>query len=300
MAQVKTYDVVGIKEDVSDFISNITPTKTPFQTMLGAETCTQPLYEWQEDSLRAVQTHSVLEGADAAEGTRSATVMRDNVTQIFQDTLNVSGTMDATSTYGRKKETAYQLFKIGKELKRDVEHAMVGIAQAKVAGASATARKFASALNQISSSTTTEADPVGSTPAALTETMLLNLGQKVYNEGADPSVFMIKPSDALIVADFAKATGRNRDFGGDKKVVNVVDLYVSPFGEYRVVLNRFLKTDHALLLDPDMWAQVTLQGRGWSRTPLAKTGDSQKHQVLAEISLKHKNQKASGKITELT
>ncbi|MEX3935072.1 hypothetical protein AB4Y32_25320 [Paraburkholderia phymatum] len=30
----KTYDQVGIKEDISDVISNISPTTTPFQSMI--------------------------------------------------------------------------------------------------------------------------------------------------------------------------------------------------------------------------------------------------------------------------
>ena len=49
---------------------------------------------------------------------------------------------------------------------------------------------------------------------------------------------MIKPADAQTVANFAASSGRERDFGTGKTVVNVVDIYVSPYGTYKTVLNR--------------------------------------------------------------
>jgi len=45
MAQYTTYDTVGIKEDVSDVISNIAPTKTPFQTMIGSDKTKNRLFQ---------------------------------------------------------------------------------------------------------------------------------------------------------------------------------------------------------------------------------------------------------------
>jgi hypothetical protein len=77
-----------------------------------------------------------------------------------------------------------------------------------------------------------------------------------------------------------------------------VDIYVSPFGTYKVVLNRFLATAYALLLDPDMWSQVTL--RPWTKEVLAKDGDNTKIMILGEFSLKHKNFLGSAQINALT
>ena len=108
-----------------------------------------------------------------------------------------------------------------KEIKRDLERAYIGVDNAAVTGTSSAAREMASATQQI---TTVEA---GGT-AALTETMLLNLGQTTFNNGSDPSVFLIKPADAQIVASFTGSAGRNRTFNdGNKTLVNVIDLYVN-------------------------------------------------------------------------
>ena len=179
---------------------------------------------------------------------------------------------------------------------------MVGVAQAAVAGDSSTARQMASALNQIAAATTITTDSdtgtAGNQAGPLTEANVLALHQSLYNEGADPTMLMVKPADARIVANFTGAAGRNRTINdGSKTLVNAVDLYVSPFGELKVVINRFLKSDHALMFDPDMWRKAVL--RPWSRTKLSLTGDNEMHMLVGEYSLKHLNQKASGKIINL-
>lgn len=303
MPTFTTYDQVGKAEDVSDIISNISPTKTPFQASLKSEKISARSFDWQEDELRAVQVNAQIEGFTASDATLSATTLRSNVAQILEKTIKVSSTADVIKTYGRAKETAYQLSKAGEELNRDLEHAMVGVTQNAVTGNSSTARQMASALNQIAAATTVTTDSdtgtAGNQAGPLTEANVLALHQSLYNEGADPSILMVKPADARIVANFTGASGRNRTINdGSKTLVNAVDLYVSPFGELKVVINRFIKSDHALMYEPDMWRKAVL--RPWSRTMLAKSGDNEMHLLVGEYSLKHMNQKGSGKIVNLT
>lgn len=298
MTKFTSYDVVGTKEDVSDVISNIAPTDTPFTSSIGSETVKNKLFEWQEDDLASVTVNAAVEGADAVTQTLTPTVMRDNVTQIFTKSFSVTGTNDAEDKYGRAKETAYQMVKKGKEIKRDLEHALVGMDQAKVTGSNTVARQTASAFKQIAAATTVDASGGTGTPTAMTEGMLLDLGQELYKQGAEPTTFMVKPEDALIVAAFDRAAGRYREINGEgKKIVNAVDLYVSPFGSYKVVINRFIKSTNALLFDAKMWSLAWL--RKWTREKLAKTGDADKHMILGEVGLKHKNQLASGTIMNL-
>jgi Family of unknown function (DUF5309) len=299
----KTYDQVGIKEDISDVISNISPTKTPFQSLLKTERVANRLFQWQEDSLAAVGNNAQLEGFTASDSTMNPTTMRSNYTQIMAKTVNVSATADTVSTYGRAKETAYQLAKKADELKRELEFHLVGKAQNASAGADgSSARTFANAFGTdvnsdavIDTSVTTDLSN-----AALSEAAILTTGQKMYEAGSEGKYLMIKPADSLLVAGFPQASGRYRQFDGasDKTVVNVVDLYVSPFGEYKVVLNRFMKANEALIIDPAMWSLAVL--RPWTRELLAKTGDNDRHLIVGEFSLKHKNYKGTGRITGLT
>ena len=110
-----------------------------------------------------------------------------------------------------------------KELKRDIEFAYVGQDNAAVTGNSSTAREMASASQIIS----TSVDAGSNATDALTEAKLLTLGQTCYTNGSEVSVFMINPADAQIVAGFAAASGRNREFAGTTELVNAIDLYVN-------------------------------------------------------------------------
>lgn len=104
-----TYDQIGLAEDVSDVITNISPTKTPFQTSIGTEKISARLFEWQEDSLRAPADNKSLEGFVAADVARSPTTLRSNYSQIMKDVFRISATADVVSKYGRAKETALAL-----------------------------------------------------------------------------------------------------------------------------------------------------------------------------------------------
>jgi hypothetical protein len=263
-------------------------------TMMRSEKVSARTFSWLEDSLAAAADNAQVEGADATMATLTDAVERTNNTQILHKAFQVSATADAIATYGRAKETAYQLGKALKEIKRDLERAYVGVDNAAASGSSSVAREMDSATQQI----TTSVDAGANATDALTEAKVLELGEDCFNNGSDPTVLMIKPADAQIVANFAAASGRNREIAQGRNLVNVIDLYVSPYGEYKVVLNRHQLTTHAFLIDPSMWRSCVL--RPFSRTLLAKNGDSDKHFIVGEYSLKHMNYADGGMITGLS
>jgi len=290
-----TYNQVGKKEDVSELITNIAPSDTPFVSLLKNEKVNARTYEWQEDDLADAGVNAYSEGSDAPDAAQTATTLQNNTTQILMKSVKVSGTADAVSTYGRAKETAYQLGKKLKEIKRDYERACVGADNAIEVGNDSTAREFKSASQMITNSV----DAGGGAADALTEAKLLELGQACYVAGSEPTTLMIKPADALVVAGFVNtAAGRNREIQESKTLVNAIELLVTPFGEYRVVINRHQDITRAFLIDPAMWSTTTL--RPFTRTLLAKDGDNDKHLIVGEVGLKHKSFAADGMITGLS
>ena len=115
----------------------------------------------------------------------------------------------------------------------------------------------------------------------MTEAKLLESTRLFTTAGGDPTLLMIKPADAEIVAGFTGASGRQRTFNDEvTTLVNAVNIMVNPYGTLNVVLNRHQLTTHAFLLDPTMWRTCVL--RPFSRTLLSKTGDSDKHFVVGE------------------
>lgn len=310
MATYTTYNQIGIKEDISDIISNISPTTTPFLSSIGKESVSNTLFQWQEDSLSATAENAEIEGFTATDLTLTPTVMRSNYTQIQSKTIKISATADAIDAYGRAQETAYQLSKKAAEFKRDIEFNLVGNRTTNgndaAAGTSSTARLTANihgddaGSNAVINSAVQEA---GGT-AALSEQMILNLGDKLYDEGSEVSILMIKPADSTVIAGFTRSAvgsgnARQEHFvNGGRTLMNVVDVYISPYGEQRVVMNRFMKTDVAFMYDPANWKICEL--RPMTRELLAKTGDADMHMMVTEYGLKHANYKASGLITAIT
>lgn len=291
-----TYSQVGKKEDVSDIITDITPFDTPAFTLFKQEKVNARTFSWLEDALASTAVNAQLEGADATNQALTDATERTNQTQILSKTFAISATADAVATYGRARESAHQLAKALKEIKRDLERAMVGEAGvSSVNTDNTTARKMKSVIDQ--TSTTIDATASVYSGTALDEDMLLDAGQVAYDNGSDVDTFMIKPADARIVSGFSASSGRNREIADSKTLVNAIDLYVSPYGEYKVVLNRHMKTDTALLIDPSMFRTCVL--RPITRELLAKNGDSDRHFVVGEMSVKHMNFGDSVKITNL-
>jgi len=294
MTTFTTYDQIGKAEDVSSIITNISPSATPFFSMIKSEKVSARVFEWQEDSIRNSATNAKVEGAAFSTVARAATTLRSNTTQILSDTFMVSATGDAIKLHGRASETALQLGKALKAIKLDLEKAFVGVDNASVTGDSSTAREMASATQQV----TTTVDAGANATDALTEAKILDLAEDCYDNGSDPSVLMVKPADARIVAEFATATGRNREHAQTKTLVNTIDLLVTPFGSFNLVLNREQLTTHAFLIDPAMWRSAVL--RPFTRTLLGKDSDGDKHAIVGEYSLKHMNFGADGMITGLS
>ena len=69
------------------------------------------------------------------------------------------------------------------------------------------------------------------------------------------------------------------------------------FGTVSVVPNRFMRTRDALVLDPEYAALAYL--RPFATNELAKTGDSEKTQLLAEFTPEMRNEAAHGGVFDL-
>jgi len=86
--------------------------------------------------------------------------------------------------------------------------------------------------------------------------------------------------------------------GGTNSVVNAMDVYVTPWGTVEFMPTRENRSRDVFIMQSDMWAVGVL--RPTKNSALAKTGDSTRRQVLTELTLVCKNEKASGIIADNT
>ncbi len=314
MATYQTYQSIGNREDLSDVIYNIAPTDTPLLNTLARGKATAVYHEWQTDSLAAATTaNAAVEGADASDATMSPTTRLGNYTQIVQKTIKISGTLESVDKAGRKSEKAYQLSKASAELKRDIETILTAN-QGRSAGDASTARTMGAMLSWIktntnkSSGTTAGADPTtigvstrtDGTQRAFTETILKDVVQKVYSSGGNPKILMVGPFQKQAVSAFAGIAAQRYMAPGNEPttIIGAADVYMSDFGTMSVVPNRFMRTRDALVLDPEYAAVAYL--RPFATNELAKAGDAEKTQILAELTLEMRNEAAHGIAADLT
>ena len=123
--QLKESGMVGKPRSLMDDIFSVAPTDTPFLSMCGSTFASQALHEWQTDDLVAPGENERLEGADTTEFSASTTSELNNRTQILAKAINVSGTAQAVRQAGVDDQYAYQMALRTKELKRDVEYALL-------------------------------------------------------------------------------------------------------------------------------------------------------------------------------
>lgn len=311
---VTTYSAVGNREDLSDMIYRIDPTDTPFMSGVDKEKATAVNHEWQTQALDLPSTNNAqLEGDDPTASQITATVRLGNFCQISYRLAQVSGTQQAVDHAGRDNELAYQEMLKGLELKRDIESILLAN-QAKVVGNTSTPRRTASVLSWIATNTSRgtaggAADPAAadgtatrtdaSVQIAFTEARLKSVLSSIWGAGGKPGVIFTGAFNKQVFSTF---TGRSTaiEEAKSKKIVASVDAYESDFGKLKVVANRFQRTRDVLVLEMDKWAVAYLNGRNMTSIPLAKTGDSDRRQILAEYALVARNAKASGGVFDNT
>ena len=303
-----TYDSVGEREDLSDVIYSISPTDTPFLSSAAKTQATAVLHEWQTDSLAAAVTNNaVIEGDEATLDASTATTRLSNSSQIMDKTVVITGTQESVDKAGRASELAYQIAKRAKELKRDMEATITGNI-AEVTGGSSTARKMGTLGSWVTTNDDLASDGASGagagnaahtdgTQRAFTEAQLKSVIKSVWNAGGDPSMIMCGPFNKQKLSGFTGNSTRF-DAGADATLYTSVDVYASDFGQLQVVPNRFSRDRDAYVLDMEYWAVAFL--RDFSMHELAKTGDSEKRQLLVEATLESRNEAASGLIADLT
>lgn len=315
----QSFQAVGNREDLEDIIWDVSPLETPFTTQVKKGKAKATYHEWQTDALAAAATNAQVQGDDATVNTAAPTVRLRNYCQILSKTVSVSGTQDAVDKAGRDSEISYQTAKRMKELRRDLEYACVRN-QASTAGAAGSGATMASLESWIATNKTSAGQTSGttiattqgysggtvaaptdaSTTGTVTEAHLKKVISLVWTAGGNPELLMVGPATKQKVSSgFSGIATRFKDVAGTKQaqIVSGVDLYVSDFGTHKLVPNRFMRDQNILALDMEFWSLDRLRTlQSWE---LAKTGDSEKRQMLMEVTLSSKNELASGKVSDI-
>lgn len=311
-----TYLLKGNAEDFHDAIYDISPTETPVMTACKRLKATSTLHQWQTDSLASAALNAKVEGDDATFASASPTTILSNRTMISSKTVLVSRTADSIRKYGRSKEIARLVTKYGKELKRDIETALLG-QQGSSAGNATTARQAAGFRSMVGNaryaSGSGNGNTTGTQPAyaaadwtiatdgsnvSMTELDLRAALELAWIDGGDASMLVMNSKQKRQMATFGGATAFD-GFGikqgvAQGAVVGGIDVYVSDYGSHKVVLDRFIGQTGVLCLDPEYIGLAWLDPI--KVEDLAKTGDAEKKLIVCEWTAVMQNPDAHAQI----
>jgi len=307
-----TADAKGLREDISELISNISPEKTPFLSMIGKSKAKGTLTEWQIDTLASPSTtNAVAEGNDTTFATPTSTQRIGNYCQISEKSCQISGTLEVVDKAGRKSEMAYQMAKKSAELKRDQE----SIAFENQAADGSDPRKTAGLGAWLYSNTsfgTGGGDPVytslpnsARTDATtgdlrtFQETQLTSVIADAWANGGQPSVAFMGAFAKAAFSAFAGVYDKTYQTSAAKPgtIVAAADVYVSNFGIIKVVASRWNRIRDVYIIDPEYMSIAYL--RAYGTQDLAKTGDATKKLLNVEWALKVHNEAAHAAVFDL-
>jgi hypothetical protein len=223
--------------------------------------------------------HAALEGEDAAAANYRARQRKENYSQIFTETVTISGSMDAVGLHAVEREFDYQVIQRLRELMRSLEQTVIsGFKAASNPQGSASVRRTMGGLLQF---ITGSVDDAGA--AALDEALLNASLRNVWEKGGRPTAIVCNGFQKRKISSFIQSSRRYEPESAALR--NVVDVYESDFGVQRVILSRWVPADKILLLDLDKLQVMPLQGRSFFVKPLAESGDFRKAQLIGEYTL---------------
>ena len=224
----------------------------------------------------------------------------------------ISDTDEGLNKAGRQREMAYQIVKIAKEQKLDIEKALFDN-NAKVAGNATTARELAGAPSWMTTnvnfvSASSGANPTGDgtdartdsgAPTAFTQAKFDAVMQSIWENGGEPDTVYLSAFQMNVALGF---TGNNNQRSNvqasDERVIKSLAVYTTPWGTIEFMPSRENRSRDVFIMQDDKWEIATL--RPTKNTELAKTGDNTQRQIVTELTLCAKNEAANGIIADNT
>ena len=326
-ADLKAVETGGlIKEDVMREIWDISRIPLPLTDMIGSDSIGNAVYSWTQDRLAVPDiTNAKVDGEDAAGNQAGGGKRVQNQAQISTKELQVTQRARASDTIGRSDELSYQLMMRQRELKRDEEAIMLTNQASQVDDGDTVAGNIGALGAWLETNTfrgATGADggyntttgavdaPTDGDARALTETLVRDMAQAIYEQGGNATVLMSEPSvirgfSEYLFTSAARIATQTTEAGktSPSTAVGSIGVFMSDFGSVlEMVSNRLqqpIDATHSNLygLEPAMLRQSNLHG---IRTEtLAKLGLADQRQISHDWGFKVLNEEALGLIADI-
>ncbi len=307
----KTTDEVGLREDLSGIIHRLLPNDTPLQSQIaGTRSAMQPNFEWLKHGLDPGNPDNAhLEGDDTAANAHEPHERLNNYCEITKQGVTISGTAMKSVHADGKMPKGYEFLRKMNAMKLDREASLMAN-RVKFAGSGTQPRRTGSLITYVSENTqggigSTESDGLGSRARSdapvnarvlFTETQVQTAMQQIWNKGAKAET-LLAPPDLISVAAYFNGALERRDKASESKVSAVIRVYETNFGMVKLMASRQIRQTDVFIFAPKQVAIAEL--RPMKMTPLAKTGDADKYELVMEGGLEVGNQGGIALISDL-
>jgi hypothetical protein len=245
--------------------------------------------------------NAALEGAEKPNARFTNRIRCGNYTQIFTDTVEVSGSDMASSQLGLADEMDYQKQNRLRELVVNLERTVINGGQPQIdpQGSGAVRRTMKGIIPHLATNIFHTGDAGFPAGNDLDEAKINYVLRKIW-ENSSGNV------DLIVVGGYQKRKinafcSESRSYGAnDTTFTDMVGVYESDFGICRVVTTRWVPQDAVMFLDSSRISVLPLAGRSFHFKPLASTGDYECGELIGEYTLELKNEAAHGLIRDLT
>nr|DAI78519.1 MAG TPA: Major capsid protein [Caudoviricetes sp.] len=230
------------------------------------------------------------EGAKAREARYKARKRESNLTQIFDDSIDISGSAIASSHHGIDDLYEYEKQKKQVELALKLEKALINGKKYE----SGTVRQMSGIRDFIKTN-------VAVVNGDITLDVIEDQLQKIYETGGMQTgadyVVLVGAKQKRKISDFDKASLQvARD---DQKRGTIANVLVTEFGEFPVALNNNIAPDEAFIVDLNRIEIKPLRGREFKHEYLGKVGDSVQGTIVGEFTLELHQEKAHARLKGL-
>lgn len=289
-----TYDDSSRREDLMDFITNISPKETPLLSGLQKVQASGTLHEYLLQSYSAAGDNAQVESWAFTSVDHTQPSRLSNNTQVFADAVQVSGTELAVNVAGGDP-MKNQIAKNMVEHAKDIELAL--LRGSRASGSSGVARRMVGILNAISTNATTR-----NSGSSLGETTYNDIMEMIYatTDQTTDEVYV----GSTLRRDISGFTAGNTKYvdAADKRLIRPVDVYEGDFGLQKIFLHRNMgngaNAKELLAIKSDLFAVATLRPTNFEK--LTKDGDRERGQIISELTIEHRAQAASAAVFGFT
>ncbi len=290
MAQY-TYNEPTNREDLTDVVTNITPTQTPITSMIGKSKANATYHEFPQDVLADAAANAHVEGEKDTAVAAAARTRSGNYTQIMKKGYIVSNTQQAVKTAGVADEYNYNMLKAMKELAKDLELAIT-TQKTKAAGSTAVARTMAGIPGLV----TTNVMANGGTTRAITQAIITGALKAAWEAGGEPNKLICSGTQKVAISGLTTSNTKNVD-ATKKKVVEAIDVIDTDFGRIEIVASRFMPDTSVFVLDPQYISIAWL--RPFKKKDLPDDSDGKAGMITGEMTLELRGEKGQAIISDL-